>query len=87
MKTIKEKIEKILTDQNLTFTGLAEYLNISEKELEERLNDGTLPMKLLEEVSKITRVSLYSFHRDPNIKEQRKDPYYKNNLWDEEEGK
>lgn len=80
MKTIKEKIEVFLIQENYTFSQLAGELNISERDLEDGLNNMTLPIKELEIVSKITRVSLYSFVRDEDSMDKKYKKYYKNKL-------
>jgi hypothetical protein len=78
--TIREKIEVFLIEENYTFAQLANDVNMSEKELEDGLNDKTLPIKELELVSKITRVSLYSFVRDEDEQDYRTKRFYKNKL-------
>lgn len=77
---IKEKIEVFLTQENVTFAQLADELNMSESDLEDGLNNMTLPIKELEVVSKITRVSLYSFVRDDSDGDKKTKRYYKNKL-------
>jgi len=78
--TIKEKIEVFLIQENFTFAQLANELDMSEKDLEDGLNNKTLPMKELELVSKVTRVSLYSFVRGEDDIDKKGKRYYKNNL-------
>ncbi len=84
MQSLKEKIEKILATENYTFKQLAEYLNLSEVELNDGLENKTLELRYLEEISKNLKVPLYSFFRNPdsaiNYSEK---PFYVNKLWND----
>jgi transcriptional regulator with XRE-family HTH domain len=86
MNSLKEKIEEILIKENYTFRQLADYLNLSEKQLEDGLTNKTLELRYLEDISKNLKVPLYSFFRDNdstiNYSEK---PYFTNKLWHENE--
>jgi len=61
MNTLRSKIEEILTKENYTFSQLADYLNLSEEQLEFGLENKTLELRYLEDISKNLKVPLYSF--------------------------
>ena len=79
---IKTQLIEILKKENYTFPQLAEYLNMSEDDLTDALNNKTLELRNLELISKALRVPLYSFFRSEesplNFNEK---PYYINKLW------
>ncbi|MBI2721116.1 MAG: hypothetical protein HYX39_02960 [Bacteroidetes bacterium] len=79
---IKSRLIEILKKENYTFSQLAEYLNMSEDDLTNALNNKTLELRNLELISKALRVPLYSFFRsgDSEINYTEK-PYYINKLW------
>lgn len=84
MNTLREKIEEILIKENYTFKQLADYLNLSEDQLEEGLQNKTLELRYLEDISKNLKVPLYSFFRDHNLKiNYDEKPYFVNKLWHE----
>jgi hypothetical protein len=47
MNSLRRKIEDILVKENYTFSQLADYLNLSEHQLEEGLANKTLELTLL----------------------------------------
>jgi transcriptional regulator with XRE-family HTH domain len=79
---IKAQLTEILEKENYTFAQLADYLNMSEDDLSNALNNKTLELRNLELISKALRVPLYSFFRseDSQINYEGK-PYYINKLW------
>ena len=82
MNSLRSKIEEILVKENYTFTQLADYLNLSEEQLESGLANKTLELRYLEVISKNLKVPLYSFFRDNNIKvNYNEKPYFTNKLW------
>lgn len=82
MNSLRRKIENILIKENYTFKQLADYLNLSEEQLEEGLANKTLELRYLEDISKNLKVPLYSFFRDNNIKvNYNEKPYFTNKLW------
>lgn len=86
MNTLREKIEEILIKENYTFKQLADYLNLSEKYLEDSLMNKTLELRHLEDISKNLKVPLYSFFRDNNTKVgSMETPYFTNKLWNNSE--
>ena len=86
MNSLREKIEEILVKENYTFTQLADYLNLSEAQLEEGLANKTLELRYLEDISKNLKVPLYSFFRDHNQKiNYTEKPYFVNKLWNDSE--
>lgn len=86
MNSLRKKIEEILVKENYSFSQLADYLNLSEQQLEDGLANKTLELRYLEDISKNLKVPLYSFFRDQNIKvNYTEKPYFINKLWTENE--
>jgi hypothetical protein len=86
MNSLRGKIEEILVKENYTFKQLADYLNLSEQQLEDGLANKTLELRYLEDISKNLKVPLYSFFRDNNIKiNYNEKPYFINKLWNDGE--
>lgn len=86
MNSLRSKIEEILIKENYTFKQLADYLNLSEKQLEDGLTNKTLELRYLEDISKNLKVPLYSFFRDLNTTiNYTEKPYFTNKLWNDTE--
>lgn len=86
MNSLKEKVQAILAKENYTFRQLADYLNLSEEQLEEGLENKTLELRYLEDISKNLKVPLYSFFRDhDHAMNYSEKPYYINKLWNNDE--
>ncbi len=86
MNLLRQKIEEILLKENYTFSQLADYLNLSEEQLEEGLANKTLELRYLEDISKNLKVPLYSFFRDASQKlDYTEKPYFVNKLWNDGE--
>ena len=86
MNLLRDKIEEILVKENYTFSQLADYLNLSEEQLEDGLANKTLELRYLEDISKNLKVPLYSFFRDTNQKTNYTEkPYFVNKLWNDGE--
>jgi transcriptional regulator with XRE-family HTH domain len=86
MNLLREKIEEILVKENYTFSQLADYLNLSEEQLENGLANKTLELRYLEDISKNLKVPLYSFFRDTAQKvNYTEKPYFVNKLWNDGE--
>ena len=84
MNSLRKKIELILLKENYTFSQLADYLNLSEQELEEGLENKTLELRHLEDISKNLKVPLYSFFRSqPTIINTKEQPFFTNKLWND----
>lgn len=80
--SLKQKIEEILLREHYTFSELADYLKLSEAELATALDNRTLELRYLEEISKALKVPLYSFFRTANYQvDLTEKPYYTNKLW------
>jgi transcriptional regulator with XRE-family HTH domain len=83
---LKEKIQEVLQQRSFTYEALANYLNITESELDDALENSTLEIRMLELISKELRIPLYSFFRDNHPESLNwKDPYYNVNLWSAQE--
>ena len=86
MNSLRKKIEEILEKENYTFSQLADYLNLSEEQLESGLENKTLELRYLEDISKNLKVPLYSFFRDPSQKiDYNEKPFFVNKLWNDSE--
>ena len=73
---------EILKKENYTFTQLAEYLDMSEEELTNALEQKTLELRSLELISKTLKIPLYSFFREEDEINKNTKPYYINKLWE-----
>ena len=83
---LKDKIEEILAKERYTFAQLAEYLHLSEAELARALEDRTLELRYLEEISKNLKVPLYSFFRSGEAGEAPAErPHFIHKLWETDE--
>lgn len=81
---IKARITELLQKDKHTFKELADYLNLSEEDLTEKLNHKTLELRKLETLSKVLRVPLYSFFRADALRDHGAEkPYYIHRLWNE----
>ena len=84
MNSLRSKIEAILIKENYTFNQLADYLNLSEEQLEHGLANKTLELRYLEDISKNLKVPLYSFFRENNFEiNYNEKPYFTNKLWND----
>jgi len=79
---IKVRLIEILKKENYTFTQLAEYLDMSEEELTNALEQKTLELRSLELISKTLKIPLYSFFREEDEIKKCTKPYYINKLWE-----
>ena len=90
--TMKDRILRVLDEKGMKYSDLINELNSDDYELSEDdiLDESKLDKMiellntpLLERVSKILGIPLYSFHFDPNkeviIKNEKK--YYDKNIW------
>src|ERR1700755_457099 len=85
---LKNKIVKLLEQNNYTYQQLAEHLHISETELDHALETKTLEVRTLELISKELRIPLYSFFRDPAQMAaymEEKEKFYDVNIWSDQE--
>ena len=86
MDSLMKKINEILLKENYTFKQLADYLNLSEEQLENGLINKTLEIRHLEDISKNLRVPLYSIFREANLTiDYSEKPYFVNKLWNDGE--
>ena len=72
---IKVRLIEILKKENYTFTQLAEYLDMSEEELTNALEQKTLELRSLELISKTLKIPLYSFFREEDEINKNTKPY------------
>ncbi len=79
---IKVRLIEILKKENYTFTQLAEYIDMSEEELTNALEQKTLELRSLELISKTLKIPLYSFFREEDEINKNTKPYYINKLWE-----
>lgn len=79
---LKERIIAVLAARNLTYKQLTDYLGLSEQQLDHALEQNTIEIRTLEQISKELRIPLYSFFRSPDetIGEEQQ-PFYNVNIW------
>lgn len=83
---LKERIVAVLAARNLTYKQLTDYLGISEQQLDHALEQNTIEIRTLEQISKELRIPLYSFFRSPEETETGEgQAYYNVNIWAPEE--
>jgi transcriptional regulator with XRE-family HTH domain len=83
---LKERIIAVLNARNLTYEQLVEYIGLTEKALDEALEQNTIEIRTLELISKELRIPLYSFFRNPDAEEHTEShPFYNVNIWAPEE--
>lgn len=71
--------------KNYTYSQMAEYLGISEAELDKQFEEKTLEVRTLELISKALRIPLYSFFRDLNYNiDYNEELYYNVDIWGKE---
>lgn len=79
---LKERIVAVLAARNLTYKQLTEYLGVSEQQLDHALEQNTIEIRTLEQISKELRIPLYSFFRHPDEEVNTEgQPYYNVNIW------
>jgi len=82
---LKDKIIQVLALKNYTYAQMAEYLGISEAELDRQFEEKTLEVRTLELISKALRIPLYSFFRDLNYNiDYSEELYYNVDIWGRE---
>lgn len=77
---MKLQITGVLTTQGHTYTQLADYIGLSEADLDFALENKNIDIRTLELISKALHISLYSFFRDNQVKKT-ESPYYHLDLW------
>ncbi len=83
---LKERIISVLRARNLTYEQLVDYIGVTEKALDEALEQITIEIRTLELISKELRIPLYSFFRNPNGEQGAQEhPFYNVNIWAPEE--
>lgn len=83
---LKERIVAVLAARNLTYKQLTDYLGMSEQQLDHALEQNTIEIRTLEQISKELRIPLYSFFRSPEeTLSPEGQPYYNVNIWAPEE--
>ena len=65
MTNLKIRITKFLEARGKTFEDLARYLKVSDKELEDAIENTHVNIRTLEDISKVLRIPLYSFFNFP----------------------
>ncbi|CAN5829099.1 hypothetical protein BH11BAC7_BH11BAC7_17910 [soil metagenome] len=83
---LKERIIAVLNARNLTYEQLVDYIGVTEKSLDEALEQNTIEIRTLELISKELRIPLYSFFRNPDADaDSPEHPFYNVNIWAPEE--
>lgn len=83
---LRERIIAVLEARKLSYKQLTEYLGVTEEQLDHALEQNTIEIRTLEQISKELRIPLYSFFRHPEDSEElQEQPYYNVNIWAPEE--
>jgi len=62
---VNTRIRVFLKEKNVSLNLLADYLDYSVDEMESALNDESVEMRLVEQISKNLQIPLYSFFSSP----------------------
>jgi transcriptional regulator with XRE-family HTH domain len=86
---LKDKIIQVLKSKNLSYSDLANYIGVTEENLNKSLETRTLEIRTLELISKELRIPLYSFFRNEeamkkHLSDQNK-VFYETNIWSDQE--
>jgi transcriptional regulator with XRE-family HTH domain len=82
--SLKQQITGVLIAQGHTYEQLAEYIGLSEADLDFALENKSIDIRTLELISKALHISLYSFFRDNQVKKM-ETPYYHLDLWSQKD--
>lgn len=75
--SLKNRVIEILTERNNTYAQLAEYICLSEADLDFALDHNSVNIRTLELISKALRISLYSFFKEKgDLSASAKQKYY-----------
>ncbi|MFH1319392.1 MAG: hypothetical protein ABII90_01905 [Bacteroidota bacterium] len=81
MTNLKKRIEIFLMARDKTLKDLADYINISEDDLDMAITDNSFDIWILEKISKVLRIPLFSFFHDPLAPEPKGEiPFYNQKL-------
>lgn len=78
---LKERIVAVLKAKDFTYQELVNYLGTTEEALDKALEESSIEIRTLEQISKELRIPLYSFFRGPVNEEGDEEAYYNVNIW------
>lgn len=78
---LKERIVAVLKAKDFTYQELVNYLNTTEEALDIALEESSIEIRTLEQISKELRIPLYSFFRGPMPEDGDEQAYYNVNIW------
>lgn len=78
---LKERIVAVLKAKDFTYQELVNYLGTTEEALDKALEESSIEIRTLEQISKELRIPLYSFFRGPVNEEGDEQAYYNVNIW------
>ncbi len=78
---LKERIVAVLKAKDFTYQELVNYLGTTEEVLDKALEESSIEIRTLEQISKELRIPLYSFFRGPVNDEGDEQAYYNVNIW------
>lgn len=78
---LKERIVAVLKAKDFTYQELVNYLGTTEEVLDKALEESSIEIRTLEQISKELRIPLYSFFRGPVNEEGDEEAYYNVNIW------
>ena len=86
---LKDKIIEVLSARNLSYQDLANYIGVTELQLNNALETKTLEIRTLESISKELRIPLYSFFRNEDLMNkylnENNKAFYETNIWSDKE--
>ena len=86
---LKDKIIEVLSARNLSYQDLANYIGVTELQLNNALETKTLEIRTLELISKELRITLYSFFRNEDLMNkylnENNKAFYETNIWSDQE--
>lgn len=86
---LKDKIIEVLSARNLSYQDLANYIGVTELQLNNALETKTLEIRTLELISKELRIPLYSFFRNEDLMNkylnENNKAFYETNIWSDQE--
>jgi len=82
LPNLKERIVSVLKAKNFSYEELVNYLGTTEAVLDKALEENSIEIRTLEQISKELRIPLYSFFRGPLPEgEEGEQSYYNVNIW------
>lgn len=78
---LKDRIIRVLDKRKITLLELCNELELSEAELDKSITNTEV--NILEKISKLLKIPLYSFYRDPKDNNIPPNRYYDEDIWED----